>query len=67
MNYFVKELADHRAILVAEDGCVLAEFASVENAVINCAEQCGVCPMFIEHHYNYLAKSPLDFESSYLN
>ena len=66
MDYYVKELADNRALLIAEDGYALGEFPSVNLAVITCREQCQVIPLYIERHYSYLGNDPRDFEASYL-
>ena len=66
MNYYVKELTNKCAILVAEDGYELGEFPSVRVAVYACLEDCNTRPLYIERHYSYLESSPLDFESSYI-
>lgn len=66
MNYFVKELANKRAVLVAEDGYVLGEFPTISVAVSICREGCHTNPLYIERHYSYLESSPVDFESSFL-
>lgn len=66
MEYYVKELRDHRAILIAEDGYELGEFPSVQVAVSTCCEECGMSPLYIERHYSYLENSPNDYESSYI-
>lgn len=66
MNYYVRELANKCAILVAEDGYELGEYPSVRVAVSACLEECYANPLYIERHYSYLESSPDDFESSYL-
>lgn len=66
MNYFVKELADKSAILVAIDGYELAAFPSVEVAINTCREECLVRPLWIERHYNEFDSSPLDFEGDFM-
>ncbi len=66
MKYYVKELTNKRAILVAEDGYEIGEFPSVRVAVSACQEDCNARPLYIERHYSYLESSPFDFESSYL-
>ena len=66
MDYYVKELADKRAVLIAEDGYSLGEFSSVNLAVLPCREECHVVPSYIERHYSYLGQGPGDFESSFV-
>jgi hypothetical protein len=66
MNYYVKELTDKRAILVAEDGYTLGEFPTVMAAFATCCEECNVRPLYIERHYSYLESSPEDFDTSFL-
>ena len=66
MQYYVKEWPDRTATLVAEDGHDLTTFPSLEQAVMACRLWCHVNPQRIEKHTNYLAASPCDFESSYL-
>ena len=48
MQYFVRELADSRAVLVAEDGYPLSTFANVEAAVATCIIDCRIAPLWIE-------------------
>lgn len=50
MQYFVRELADDRAVLIAEDGHPLSTFASVDDAVATCIVECRVAPLWIEWH-----------------
>jgi len=66
MNYFIRELSDKRAILVAEDGYELGEFPTVSVAISVCKKDCHTIPMYIERHRGYLESSPADFESSFL-
>lgn len=66
MNYYVKELTNRRAILVAEDGYELGNYPSVSVAISACWKECHARPLYIERHYSYLESSPDDFESSYL-
>lgn len=66
MNYYVKELTNRRAILVAEDGYELGNYPSVSVAISACWKECDARPLYIERHYSYLESSPDDFESSYL-
>ena len=66
MNYYVRELTNKRAVLVAEDGYELGEFPSALVAVSACWEHCHAGPLYIERHYSYLEGSPADFESSYV-
>lgn len=66
MNYYVKEMSDKSAILMASDGYELAVFPTTDAAVTACVEGCLVQPLYVEKHYSYLQASPVDFESSYL-
>jgi len=66
MNYYVRELTDKCAVLVAEDGYELDYFPSVQVAVCACKEGCHATPLYIERHYSYLESSPNDFESSFV-
>ena len=66
MNYYVKELTNKRAILVAEDGYELGEYPSVSVAISAWREECHASPLYIERHYSYSESSPADFKSSYL-
>ena len=67
MRYYIKEWPDQTASLIAEDGHALDIFDSVFDAVDTCISDCLVEPDYIESHSNYLATSPLDFESAYLS
>lgn len=66
MNYYVREMTDKSAVLVAEDGYELGSFPSVKIAVSVCVEECQSSPLYVERHYSYLESSPADFESSFL-
>lgn len=66
MRYYIKEWSDQTASLVAEDGHALDTFANIYDAIDACIIQCNIEPEFIERYYNYLGKSPLDFESSFV-
>lgn len=66
MQYYIKEWPDQTASLVAEDGYVLDVFINLYDAVEACVLECMVEPQYIETHFNYLATSPMDFESSFL-
>jgi len=67
MQYYIREWHDRRASLIAEDGFSLDTFDSVDDAIDACIKDCRVEPKFIERHCNYLGRSPVDFESSYLD
>jgi hypothetical protein len=66
MRYFIKEWSYQTASLIAEDGYALDTFASNNDAIDACVIQCNVEPEFIERHLNYLGKSPIDFETSFV-
>jgi len=66
MRYFIKEWSYQTASLIAEDGYALDTFASIYDAIDACVIQCNVEPEFIERHLNYLGKSPIDFETSFV-
>jgi len=66
MRYYIKEWSDQTASLIAEDGYALDIFANIYDAIDACIIQCNVEPEFIERHFNYLGKSPQDFESSFV-
>lgn len=48
MQYYVRELFDKRALLIAEDGYPLAGFDNVTDAVSGCIVHCRVAPIWIE-------------------
>lgn len=50
MHYFVRELVDKRAVLIAEDGYPLSVFANVNEAVATCIVDCLTAPLWIEWH-----------------
>lgn len=50
MQYYVRELADKRALLIAEDGYALSTFNTVDEAVAVCIIDCRVAPLWIEWH-----------------
>ena len=50
MQYYVRELFDQRAVLIAEDGYPLSTFDSVDDAVATCIIDCRVAPLWIEWH-----------------
>lgn len=66
MQYFIKEWPDNTASLIAEDGYTLDTFENIIEAIEVCSSECMVEPAFIESHSNYLAASPVDFESSFV-
>ena len=66
MQYFIKEWPDNTASLIAEDGYTLDIFLNIIDAIDACNFECMVEPEFIERHSNYLAASPVDFESSFV-
>lgn len=66
MQYYIKEWPDHSASLIAEDGYTLDTFESIGEAIDACNVECLVEPEHIESHFNYLANSPIDFESSFI-
>jgi hypothetical protein len=66
MQYYIKEWPDQTASLVAKDGYVLDIFINIYDAIEACVLECMVEPEYIERHFNYLAASPMDFESSFL-
>lgn len=48
MQYYVRELDDRRAVLIAEDGYPLSTFDNVDEAVATCITDCRVAPLWIE-------------------
>ena len=66
MDYYVKELSNKHAVLMAADGHQLAEFTTVDEAVCACHVDCRVSPLYVETHYSYLESGPNDFEASFL-
>ena len=66
MNYYVKELADKSAILVAEDGFELEVFPSVRVAIAACCKECLVWPLWVEHYYSYLENAAAEDQTGYL-
>lgn len=48
MQYYVRELHDKQAILIAEDGHLLSTFDCVDDAVAICIVHCRVAPLWIE-------------------
>jgi len=66
VDYYVKELADKRAVLVAEDGYTLGEFPSVSVAYLTCCEECHAKPSYVEHYYSYLDGTSDKMESTYM-
>lgn len=50
MQYYVRELCDQRAVLIAEDGYPLSTFDTVDDAVATCIIDCRVAPLWIEWH-----------------
>jgi hypothetical protein len=66
MKYHIKEWTDQTASLIAEDGYELDVFNNLCDAIKSCVLNCMVEPDYIESHTNYLGKSPVDFEASYL-
>lgn len=50
MHYYVRELSDKRAVLIAEDGYPLSTFANVNEAVATCIVDCRTAPLWIEWH-----------------
>lgn len=50
MQYYVRELADNRAVLIAEDGYPLSIFSNVDEAVAVCIIDCLIAPLWIEWH-----------------
>ena len=67
MQYFIREWPDQKASLVAEDGYTLAVFDNLREAKYRCAKDCMTVPEYVERHCNYLASTPDDFESSFIN
>lgn len=51
MDYYVKELADQSAMLIAADGHVLEVFPSTAAAVAACESGCLVKPLFVQRHH----------------
>lgn len=66
MDYYVKELANKTAVLVAVDGYELGEFPTVEAAVTACELGCMVKPLYVQQHYCYLQAGPNAAEASFL-
>lgn len=58
MQYYVRELNDSRAVLIAEDGYPLSTFASVSDAVATCIVECRVAPLWVEWHRDQHAATP---------
>ena len=63
MQYFIKERQDQSASIYAEDGYLLATFATLKEAMRVCREECLVEPMWIESPFfikgrSYLQQSP---------
>ena len=50
MQYYVRELNDRRALLIAEDGYPLSLCACVDDAVATSIIHCRVAPLWIEWH-----------------
>lgn len=48
MQYYIRELCDGRALLIAEDGYPLSTFNTVDDAVAQCITHCRVAPIWIE-------------------
>lgn len=72
MQYFIKEWTDRTASIYAEDGYLLETFASVQEAILACRNDCLVEPMRVESPYlelesRNLQSSPLDFEHSFVD
>ena len=55
MQYFVRELNDGRALLIAEDGYPLSRCDSVDDAVATCIIHCRVAPLWIEWRRDFTA------------
>ena len=66
MDYYVKELANRKAVLVAVDGYELGEFPNVDAAVTACEVGCMVRPLYVQQHYSYLQAGPNAAEASFL-
>jgi hypothetical protein len=66
MDYYVKELANRKAVLVAVDGYELGEFPTVDAAVTACEVGCMVRPLYVQQHRCYLQAGPNATESSFL-
>ncbi len=52
MQYYIRQLPDERALLIAEDGYPLSRFDSVDDAVATCIVECRVVPLWIEWYDN---------------
>lgn len=50
MHYYVRELRDKQAVLIAEDGYPLSTFVDVNEAVATCIVHCRTAPLWIEWH-----------------
>lgn len=57
MHYFVRELVDKRAVLIAEDGYPLSVFPNVNEAVATCIVDCLTAPLWIEWHRDATVQS----------
>jgi hypothetical protein len=66
MQYSVKQWANGKASLIAEDGYTLSTFFSCEDAIQACIKECRIEPIIVDRHYSYLGKSPLDWESQFI-
>lgn len=66
MNYYVKELADKKAILVAEDGYELEVFPSVKVAIDACCRECLVRPLWVESYDSDMESRSPDFDMGYI-
>lgn len=67
MQYHIREWGNQSASLIAEDGHTLSHFATVEDALEACVEDCLVEPEFIESYGTYLESSPLDYDGDFLD
>lgn len=51
MQYYVKEWADNKVSLIAEDGYILENFNTIAEAVVTCVKECLVWPQRVERYH----------------
>lgn len=54
MQYYVKEWADNKVSLIAEDGYILENFNTIAEAVVTCVKECLVWPQRVERYQDML-------------